>query len=196
MVYPDYHVHPVGSFRVNWLKLLRPADLYRIRIAMFVDGVEQGVRSFGAVLIVGKHVGRIHRVDRHKDQVAILAHVGLDEIAPVVVFGHLDPIPGDGDFIAIAHGIDIRWRGIEGGMRQGPMGNRQAHNITTLFHVQDREGGETVPPTFVRLDPDPGAIVIAAPGDARIPGVEALRVQVGFTRPVAAVGLLLYGDQR
>ncbi len=161
---------------------------------MFLHRVQQAVRFFPAGRLIGEGVRRFHGCDCHPHQEAVLAHVSLDHIAAVVVFGHIDRLPDDNHRVTFPNSADALGWAVKDGLRQTHGRNPQCHYIAVDF--DHRSGDPTLILNLVRLDPQPAARVIPAPHGAGITGIHPPGIQVSLARSVTAVCLHKYSDGR
>ncbi len=71
---------------------------------MFLNGVELAARRLGTARIVGEGRGGcvlVRETGWHPDEISVLADPNIQEIASVIVFGHLDLLPGNLDLIPL-----------------------------------------------------------------------------------------------
>jgi len=101
----------------------------------------------------------------------ILADPGFDEVTAVVIFCHIDLIPGDGDLIAIAPGTHIVWGTVHVGTDRLQVGDDVAHGFKVTHHIDDRIRNPAPVVELIELDMQPFGVGEATPHGTGVSGV-------------------------
>lgn len=99
--------------------LFRPGDVYRIGVAVFLNGIQFGAPGAGTAALIRNLCGWAVGMDRNRDQLPIPADRRLDQVTAVVILGHPYRIPGHNYLVALADCLDVLRRPVQvGGARQ------------------------------------------------------------------------------
>lgn len=166
----------------------RPGDEDPLGVAVLLGRIDAPAGRFVTAGFVDQLNGSGIAAQRGKDQLAVLAQPSLDEVAAVIVLRHPHGAPNHSDLIALTRGANALRRFVEVGKRQARIGLRHAEDIALDLEQVGLDPtviGETL---GVHINPSAG-LVASLDLDAII-GIQAILVEVGGARPVAAVGLL------
>ncbi len=142
---------------------------------MLFDGVELTGGRIGTSSLVGDRVagGVLVRIGKSPPQVGtVLADPGFDEITAVVIFGHADLIPGDGDLIAIPPGTHILRGTVHIGADRLQIGDDVAHGVEVTHHIDDRIRNPAPVIELVEFDMQPFGVGEATTHRAGIAGIQ------------------------
>ncbi|MBW6473537.1 MAG: hypothetical protein K0B14_10460 [Anaerolineaceae bacterium] len=141
---------------------------------MFFHCIEFAGGGVGATGLVGDRIGGsvLGGEGNRPPQVgSVLANPGFDEVTTIVIFGHTDLVPGDGNLIAIPAGAHILWGTVHVGTNGLQIRDDVAYSVEITNHIDNRVRDPAPVVELVELNMQPFGVGEATTHRASITGV-------------------------